>query len=224
MISGLQQAVIDYPAVQILLDSLFLLLPIGLVLCCIANYRLQYYLAAATAVFNLIYAVLLAAVSPLSIEGFTAWMVLPLVLAFKKDATFYYLIQTMRYFFLLIFFSAGCWKIRAGGIFNWEQMSGILLTQHAAVLVEIPGSLFSRFINYLVIHQKLSYLLYLFATLSELIFVIGFFTKKFDKLLMVLFLLFVLFDYFLMGINYFSWVTFLGTFWFAGNKLNTSKI
>ena len=95
--------VIRRPWLQILLDWMFLLLPLLMCLCAFTGYRLQYLLAILTAVFNLLYAVLLSAMSPLSIEGYVGWMVLPLVLAFRNDTSFYYALQTVRYFFLLIF-------------------------------------------------------------------------------------------------------------------------
>ena len=184
-------------------------------ICSVAGYRAQYLLAIFTAFFNLVYAVLLSSMSPLSIEGYVGWMMLPIVLAFKKEASFYYALQSMRYFFLLIFFSAAIWKIRAAGIFNGEQMSAILMNQHAAYLVDQPNAWFSNFIKYLIDHQQLSYTIYLLATLSEFIFVVGFFTKRFDRLLIIVFLAFLLFDYFLMHINYFSWTAFLPCLWFS---------
>ena len=135
---------------QVLFDALFLLLPMLMCIASARGHRSQPLLAILTAVFNLMYAVLLSAMSPLSIEGFVGWMVLPIVLAFRNDASFYYALQTMRYFFLLIFFSSAIWKIRAGGIFNGEQMSAILVNQHAAYLIDQPDSWFSNFIKYLI--------------------------------------------------------------------------
>ena len=222
LLTNLHTAVMNSPVLQLTLDGLYFLLPVLLCICCIGGYRLQYILAIATAVFNLCYGILLSTMSPLSIEGFTGWIMLPLVFAFKKDGYFYYMLHTMRYFFLLIFASAALWKIRAGGIFNTEQMSAILLKQHAAHLVGSPGDWFSKFINYLVIHKQLSYCIYLMATLCELVFFIGFFTKKYDKALVIIFLAFITFNYFLMGINYFAWSAFLGCLWFSRYKLKTA--
>ena len=214
-LSDLFNIVIRTPWLQILFDALFLLLPLLLCVCCIAGYRMQYLLAILTAVFNLIYAVLLSSMSALSMEGFVSWMMLPIIFAFRNETSFYYTLQSMRYFFLLIFFSSAVWKIRTGAIFNTEQMSAILVNQHAACLVDQPDSWFSNFIKYLISHKQISYVIYLLATLSEFVFVIGFFTKRFDRLLIIIFLVFVALDYFLMGINYFSWIAFLGCLWFS---------
>jgi len=165
--------------------------------------------------FSLVYALLLSSFTPLSVLGFAGWILLPLVFIFRYERGFYFSLNSMRYIFLLILISTGLWKIRAGGIFNPEEMSGILLKQHAAYLVHAPGDWFTNCINYLVIHQNLSYLLYLMVTIAELSFIIGFFTKRFDKVLILVFLLFVLFNFLLMRINYFAWIAFLGCLWYA---------
>jgi len=87
-------------------------------------------------------------------------------------------------------------------------MSAILVKQHVTNLLDQPNSWFSNFITYLITHKTLSYIIYLLATLSEFVFIVGFFTKKFDRLLIVIFITFVALDYFLMEINYFSWIAF----------------
>lgn len=212
-LTGIQQTVIKNYSFQYVLDSLFLLLPLLMVFS--VNGKKQVYLALLNSVFNIIYALTLSSVTPLSIEGFVGWIFLPLLFIFSTERGFYFSVQIIRYIFILIFFSAGLWKIRAGGIFNMEQMSATLLIQHAAYITQAPTDWFTRCINYLVIHKELSYLLYLISTIAELVFVIGFFTRKFDKILILIFLIFILFDFLLMRINYFSWVAFLGCLWFA---------
>lgn len=179
------------------------------------NKKGQSYIAVLTGIFNFVYTLLLSSVTPLSISGFAGWILLPWIFVSRSDTGFYFSLNSIRYLFLLFFFSAGLWKIRTGAIFNTEQMSGVLLLQHAAYLVDAPSDWFTKCVNYLVIHKQFSFLLYLSVTAAELVFVIGFFTKKYDKVLMVIFLLFVLFDFILMRINYFPWVAFLGCLWFA---------
>ena len=221
MLTNLHIAVINSPFLQMLFDSLYFLLPLLLCMAIFARHRLQYFLAILTAVFNLVYAVLISSTSPLSMEGFSGWIMLPLLFAFKSEQSFYYILHTLRYFFLLIFSSAALWKIRAGGIFNLEQMGAILVKQHAAYLVGQPNDWFAGLIRYLVNHQKLSYGIYLLGTVSELVFIIGFFTKKHDKALIIIFLVFIVLDYFLMQINYFAWSAFLGCLWYSKYKPKT---
>ena len=215
-LTGIQNAIIKSFAIQLSLDILYFFLPLSLVF--VVNRKMQFYFAILNSIFNLTYALILSSVSPLSIAGFIGWILLPMLFVFTSDRGFYYAVNSMRYIFLLIFFSAGLWKIRTGGVFNTEQMSAILLKQHAAYLTQSPTDWFSRIVYYLVINYRFSYIVYVCAVIAELVFVIGFFTKKADKLLILIFLLFILFDFFLMRINYFAWIAFLGCLWFAKYK------
>lgn len=194
---------------------MYLLATIILLFSALINSRFQYTAALISVIVNFLYTLLLSSLSALSIEGLVCWFLLPIIFVFKTERVFYYGLNAMRYIFLIIFFSAGLWKIRAGGIFNIEQMSAILLLQHSSYITADPGNWFSKFIIYLVNNTWLSYAIYLMATLAEIAFIIGFFTKKFDKLLIVLLTLFVVFDLFLMRINYFSWLSFLACLWYA---------
>ncbi len=212
-LTGVQKSVIHNHSLRLLLDIIYLLLP--LLLFYSINRKTQPYVALLNSGYNLVYTLLLSTFSTLSIEGFMGWILLPLLFIIKTERGFYYLLHCLRYIFLMIFFSTGLWKLRAGGVFNLEEMSGILVKQHAAYISQQPFDWFANLIHYLIVHYKISYLLYLFTVLVELSFVVGFFTKKFDKLLILLFLLFVLFDFVLMRINYFSWVAFLLCLWFA---------
>ncbi len=225
LLTDLPALVIRSSFVRVFFDTLYFLLPALLVLLCLINHKFQYFIAVLNSIFNFIYALLISSLSAYSIEGFVGWILLPLVFAFKTDRGFYYALSCVRYIFLLIFFSAGVWKIRAGGIFNAEQMSGILTKQHLAYITGNTEDWFTKTIKYLIIHDKLSYFFYLASAIAELLFCIGFFTKKFDILLSVIFLLFVLFNFTLMRINYFSWVAFLGCLWFSKcNEPENTKI
>jgi hypothetical protein len=217
-LSKLHLLLINSEKAKFLFDFLYILLPSVLVFLIVKNYKSQYIFAIATSVFNLIYALLISSVSSYSIEGFIGWMVLPLLFAPNSDKGFYYTLNTLRYIFLLLFFSAGVWKIRAGGIFNLGQMSAILSAQHGAYLVSNSKDWFTILLKFLITHTQLSYIIYLIATVMELFFVIGFFTKKLDNVLIVFFLLFLLFNFTIMRINYFAWIAFLGCLWLSKYK------
>jgi hypothetical protein len=223
-LTGIQNAVIENYWLQFLLDAIYFLSTILLLFTTLLNNRFQYAAALISVLVNFIYALLLSSLSALSIEGFVCWFLLPVIFIFKTERAFYYGLHAMRYIFLLIFFSAGLWKIRAGGIFNVEQMSAILLLQHSSYITTDAGNWFSKFIIYLVNNTWLSYSIYLLATLAEIAFIAGFFTKKFDKLLVVLFILFIVCDLFLMRINYFSWLSFLPCLWYTKYALPKANI
>jgi hypothetical protein len=215
MLTNLQHLLIENKWLRIFFDLTYLVLPVLLVYTCVKNKRAQRVLAICTAVFNIFYCSCLSSMSFVSAEVFVAWMIVPLIFCQRTINSFYYLLHCIRFFFIIIFFSAAVWKIRAGGIFNTEEMAAILLRQHASYLISNGSRWFSQLIIYLINHSLLSYCLYLFAFIAEFIFIVGFFTKKFDKYLILLFCAFVFFNYFLMGINYFTWMPFIGCLYFS---------
>jgi hypothetical protein len=153
-----------------------------------------------------------------SIEGHIAWLLFPLAFLPRRAVTFELVRDGLRYFFLFFFASAGIWKLVQGGFFQEGQLSAILTAQHADILVLQPGSLYARFLTFFIDHTVLSNSLYRIATLLELVFITGFFTRRFDRQLALLFLVFLLFDHLFMRITYYEVIPFLLTF-----RLNTNK-
>lgn len=139
-----------------------------------------------------------------SIEWHIAWLFTPFLFIAKSNKTFYFLMHGIRYYFLFFFVSAGMWKIYHGAIFNLQEMSAILLNQHKEYLVSDPNATYTYFIYWLVNNQSVSYLLYIVATVLELVFIVGFFTKKYDRYLLMAFVAFLLMDLFIMRIPYFE--------------------
>ncbi len=139
-----------------------------------------------------------------SIEGHIGWLFMPVLFAAGNLKSFYYLMHALRYYFLFFFATAGIWKFRQGGIFNWDQMSGILLQQHKEFLFNSPDSWYTHLIYWIVQHPAVGWSLYASATLLELSFAIGFFTRKYDCWLYRAFLLFLVMDLFIMRITYFE--------------------
>ncbi len=153
-----------------------------------------------------------------SIEGHTAWLLFPLVFMAKKEETFEVLFEGLRYFFLFFFASAALWKIRQGGVFNHLEMSGVLLYQHKQLLTSSPNYWQSKLIMWLVRNPWPAYLLYISTTLIELFFAVGFFTKKLDRLLVGLFILFLIMDHLVMRIPYYEVLPLLLTLWLGVGK------
>lgn len=215
MLTDVQGLLIKYKGIRILSDTVYLLLPVMLVIA-VYKKRFNRILATATIFFHLVYSLLLSSMSVVSAETFVAWMTVPVIFYARSVNGFYYLLHLVRIFFLIIFFTAGLWKLRTGAIFNTEQMSGILLRQHASYLANESGTIYRQMILYLVNNIYLSYFLYVSAFFAEISFGIGFFTKKYDRSLIVFFCLFLLFNYIVMGINYSAWFAFLGCLYFSG--------
>lgn len=223
MLSDVQHLLLTSNLLRWVFDVVYLSFPILLVLFTVKGYKGKTLLAISAFSISIIYGIFFSGVSYISPEGYMGWILIPLIFMGSSIQRFYYNLHSVRLIFILMFFSAALWKIRAGGIFNMEEMAGILLHQHSAYLVSNKQDWFTRLIYYLVQHKFLAYALYLFATIGEGLFLIGFFTRKFDKYLIIIFCMFILFNFFIMRINYFGWVVFMGCFYFSRFSLQTDN-
>ena len=205
MQTGIHQWLLHNIAGQIFFDILYYGFPALYWFCCVQKQRVAPALIGIPwLVFNWLYILSYVMYPSDSIEGHVAGLLLPLVFAQRKLPSFYYLLHGVRYVFLFFFASAGLWKLRTGAIAVPEQMSAILLTQHKEFLVVYPRHWYTQFIYFLVSKPALAQTLYVLSTGIELFFITGFFTRRFDKLLFYLFLLFLIADFLLMRIPYFE--------------------
>lgn len=213
--STLTQLVIKSYGLQILLDDLFILLPVLMLFAFKLKWKIKNLLAVLVCIYSWIYGLLLSSMSSLSVEGFAAFTLVAIAFTTNKEVTYYFIFNLIRFAFIIIFFSTALWKIRGGALFNMEQMSGILVNQHAHLLAENSGNYFTAIIKYLINHPTISWLIFAFGAFIEFFFVVGLFTKKLDKVLLILLICFFVMDYFLMQINYMSWLPFAGLLYFS---------
>ena len=223
MQSGLHQCLLNSPSKCVLMDALFYSSP--------AIYILHYFGHRSTAFFSGIWMLLInwlyvqcyTLYPTNSIEGHTAWLLFPILFMVRKESTFNLLFEGLRYFFLYFFASAGLWKVRHGSVFLPSEMSGILLGQHIQLLTNSPDYWQSKFILWLINNAWVSYSLYVSATAIELFFMVGFFTKKLDKLLILLFVVFLITDHLIMRIPYYEVMPFLITL-FPGTSNEKNRL
>jgi hypothetical protein len=166
-------------------------------------------------IFNWIYVLAYTQFATNSIEAHTGWLLFPILFGAKSLRSFYLLMHGLRYFFIFFFFSAGVWKLVNGGAFEIGQMSGILLDQHATFLVSDPAHWHAHLLYWLIEMPVTGFLLYWVAIFIELSFGIGFFSRRFDKVLILFFILFLGFDYLVMRIPYFEVSPYLITLLFS---------
>ncbi len=207
---------------QILMDVLFYEMPLIYLLAFKWKQKLSFTVCILMLLVNWCYVECYTLYPTNSIEGHVVWLLFPIVFLPDNEKTFRLLFDGLRYFFLFLFFSSGVWKIVQGGLFNVQQMSGVLVFQHKDMLINSPGYWQSRFIVYLINHQILSYALYLSSAVIELAFAVGFFTKKYDRLLVLAFILFLIMDYLVMRIPYLELTPFLLTLIYSKNKGQTN--
>ncbi|WP_153800473.1 hypothetical protein [Foetidibacter luteolus] len=209
MQTGLHKWLLNNPAGWLVADVLFYSMP----LLVLAALRKSEKLCAAAAFMMLLvnwcYVQCYTLYPTNSVEGHVAWLLFPVLFMLRKPRGFALLFQGLRYFFLYLLVSAAVWKIAQGGIFNIRQMSGVLLYQHNQLINLSPGYWQSVLYLWLINHPAVSYLLYFAAFVCELCFVAGFFTRRFDRWLAIIFILFLVMDYLIMRIPYFEWLPFL---------------
>ena len=201
---GIHQWLLDNRPGWILFDIAFYAMPLAWYFIYKKNTTAGTIVAIAWLIINWLYVQCYTLFPVNSIEAHIAWLLMPLLFATTRLTSFYYVMHALRYFFLFFFASAGIWKLRQGGVFYPQEMSGILLMQHADYLVSASDGLFTKFIYFLVKHEYIGFAFYITATLLELSFIIGFFTRRYDKWLIVAFGLFLLIDVLVMRIPYFE--------------------
>ncbi len=133
-------------------------------------------------------------------HGMVAVLVVTIPFWTKKENRFSLLWEGARFYLLYIFSSAALWKLLRGAVFYPDQLSNILKSQQLDLLLQQPNSFAAAVAHYLIVHPGISHLVLIANVLLQLSFLVGFFTKRFDTALLFLLILFVLANYFVMGI------------------------
>lgn len=218
MQTGLHKWLLNNPQGCLLFDFLFYSAPLLFFIHCKHNPAKSAGAAIIMLAINWCYVQCYTLYPSNSIEAHAAWLLFPVVFIAGNTKTFQLLLQALRYFFLFFFVSAGIWKFAQGGLFNPLQMSAILLNQHKELLLNSPGYWQANFILWLILHQNVSYALYILSAAVELSFLTGFFTKRFDKILLFLFILFLVADHLIMRIPYYDLAPFVLTFYLPAHN------
>ena len=86
-----------------------------------------------------------------------------------------------RYLLAFIMVNSAISKFYFGGIFQKDQMTNILLAQHTDILALAPQTLQSQFIQFLLTNSTFTNGIYYMAVLLQFVFIIAFFTKKYEQ-------------------------------------------
>lgn len=112
---------------------------------------------------------------------------IPFLFYQKKSFTWWW--NGVRYYVLWMFFSAGMWKLIRGSAFQENQGYNIFLQNHVGAMIEkgyvsIESTIasFPTLLNFL----------FVVGVFMELLFVVGFFTKKWDRYLATLMILLII--------------------------------
>jgi len=195
--SGILQALLHYAPLSLSIDSLLLLLPLISL-----RYPLQRAFSWAYLPAISLYLIAYNASATHHEHSLIGLVAIAFLLCFKDSLRFSIVLSALRYYTCFIMASAALWKIGRGSLWQEGQITNILKLQHSKILTQAPDSLCGQWITFLLENPTVSDSLWWVATLLELIFLVGFFTRRFDALLFWAFWLFVACDYFIMGLHF----------------------
>lgn len=134
---------------------------------------------------------------------------------FKEEKNRRISFEGFRYFLLFFYVSAALIKIEQSNIYDLHYFSSILINQLTPYYLEHNLSLRTDVNLFLIGHPALSRLLFLGGTLLELLPLVGFFTKKFDKHLTIIILVFHFANWFIMDIAPIGQIAFIFTLFYS---------
>jgi hypothetical protein len=224
-LTGLHQLMINNNSLCLIADIIYAVLPFIFLFTFLQKRNWSVGVAVSLFIFNFIYAIIVCMFSLNALEQLVPFILFPLIFIPLSLNSFWFLFQALRYFFLFYFASAGVWKFVQGGIFNLQQMSGILIVQHKDLLVNASGSFWQlNLYSWLIEKPMIGYMLYLISALLELLFIIGFFTKRLDKWLIIIYLLFLIMDAVIMRIHYWETLPFIITLLYSNFALPSNYL
>ncbi len=112
--------------------------------------------------------------------------------------------QTARYFACFAFFTAFAWKMVYGGIFQWDGGELSAKQNLAAYLYHYPDTAMAHFYYWVFQHPFWINLGHKVVILAEGVFLVGFFTKKLDRLLLWLLCFIVISIYLFADVFFFE--------------------
>lgn len=135
-----------------------------------------------------------------------------------EATTFGLLWQGLRYYTCWTYFCAFLWKTGRGFFYLREHAEAVILQENMTYLLQNKNTYDANFLHYLLHHTDMAHYLLNAGMLLQATFIIGFFTKKYDKLLFILPFLFHASTYFLLDVVF--WEILVLQFSFFAIKKN----
>lgn len=201
-LSGIPEMILGSRVISVAFD-------LGILVLLVLLFRDPSKRSVAVPLFVLLLSAYLILVSCLTHRNFQAgffWVVFPFMFRGEARALAF---EALRYFLLLFYFSAGLYKIFHGAFWDAGLFSGHLSGQFAPYFLEGNTGWRTDLNLFLVNHLGAAHLMYGFGILAELVMVIGFFTRRFDKWLGFSLLLFHGFNWVIMDIGVVGQVAFI---------------
>ncbi len=196
--SGIAQFITAHVWASIAFDLSLFALPIFLIL------YFNRWLAICFTLLALVYFLSFNIIAVHHYHGLVGLLLISIPFWFTDEKKFMLAWEGVRYYLLYIFASAALWKVVRGSAFSTEQMSLILKSQQLDYLLQHPATFKSQVVSYLIANPATAHLLLLANTFLQLSFFAGFFTKRFNRLLLFAAIFFSIANYLLMGIASFE--------------------
>lgn len=119
---------------------------------------------------------------------------------FKDNKAFSLVWEGLRFYALFIYSSAFLWKLFRGSIFHAEQGFSIMLNESASYLLLNPDSWRSQFYWTIIEDPQFAEQLIIAGALTQGLFIIGFFTRRFEWLWFILPIIFQTMTYLLFHV------------------------
>lgn len=131
--------------------------------------------------------------------------------------------EAVRYFLLFFYCSAGWFKLVNGHLWDTSQMQSILQQQLLPYYLESSSNVRVAINQYLLHHATLAQGLYVLSFLAEFGAILGFFTRKFDRWILVALLAFHLPNWIVMDIAPIGQLSFLLLLWISALPKSSVK-
>lgn len=120
--------------------------------------------------------------------------------------------EGMRYYICFIYTASFIWKIMFGSFFFWNNGVTSAKYNFAEYIYHNPNSIMSSVLKYFISHPVFLNIGNTFIILLEGLMVIGFFTKRFDKYLMLLPIIIHVATYFFADVFFIEWLVLIFVF------------
>lgn len=134
-----------------------------------------------------------------------------LAFLFRSRTNFAYVLLFLRFGFCFMMFSAAAWKIYRGNITHVDQFYSFMLEYHADNLLRSADSWRTGLVRFLLGYKWLLHSFWLLLIALEFLFIAGFLTLRWDRLLLAAYLLFFTGAFVLMDIYSYDNLLFLLT-------------
>lgn len=197
--TGFPRFIIQHYSAALLVDTAVVLFT----LLCFFSEKYRHLFAGLLILFFLAQRITIESYACSHTKSMSALFIALLPFCFKREKNFYLTAEFSRYFLLYVLSVSAFYKLYNGAALQPQNFAVTLVNQHTDLATLHPAHICYQISSYLVSHPNIAGISYILLFLTQAAFFIGFFTKKYDRILFLLLVFFVIFTYLIMRIyNY----------------------